>query len=242
MDPALAALLDELAANAIAASTVQRVDGWVLRAAPRLPFRRANSAFPLRPDGDVDAILAVVEEFYASRDLPARVQCSGAAPAGLDTELANRGYTVEAPVDVLVVARDELAVPTVPDVTVDVATELTPATIDALAPGDARLVAYSELLPTVGPPAFVATARVDAHVAGVGLAVVERGWVGVFGMRTRTDDRRRGVASAVLGALAALAPRCYLQVETDNAAARALYARAGFRHAYGYHYRTRSPV
>ena len=39
-------LLDELAANATAATIVQLVDGWQLRAAPERPFRRCNSVLP----------------------------------------------------------------------------------------------------------------------------------------------------------------------------------------------------
>jgi ribosomal protein S18 acetylase RimI-like enzyme len=49
----------------------------------------------------------------------------------------------------------------------------------------------------------------------------------------------------VLGAIARFAlargaARLYLQVEVENAAARALYARAGFVEAYRYHYRRRA--
>jgi predicted GNAT family acetyltransferase len=65
-------------------------------------------------------------------------------------------------------------------------------------------------------------------------------------MGTRPEARRRGAATAVLHGLARWAaaqgcPHLYLQVETDNDAARTLYARAGFTDAYGYHYRTRTP-
>jgi GNAT superfamily N-acetyltransferase len=67
-------------------------------------------------------------------------------------------------------------------------------------------------------------------------------WAGVFCMATAPDHRRRGLALAVLGAGArwAAARGCagmYLQVEQENTAARHLYARAGFTHSHGYHYR-----
>ena len=78
---------------------------------------------------------------------------------------------------------------------------------------------------------------------GAGFVVVERGWAGVFGMGTAPAARRRGVASAILYALArhacvSGATQLYLQVEEGNAAARALYSRAGFAAAYRYHYRS----
>ncbi|MFF9554473.1 GNAT family N-acetyltransferase [Streptomyces albus] len=57
----------------------------------------------------------------------------------------------------------------------------------------------------------------------------------------------RGVAAAVLrtGARWARAqhiPGLYLQVSRTHNAARALYARAGFTHAYSYHHRLRGPA
>ncbi len=82
----------------------------------------------------------------------------------------------------------------------------------------------------------------EAASVGVGFAVLERGWAGVFGMGTAPAWRRRGGGGALLGALAAEARKCgatrlYLQVETDNAAAQALYRGLGFTRSHGYHYR-----
>ena len=64
-------------------------------------------------------------------------------------------------------------------------------------------------------------------------------------MLTLPEQRRRGFADVLLGeiarfALARGATRLYLQVELENAPARALYARAGFSEAYRYHYRRRA--
>ena len=78
--------------------------------------------------------------------------------------------------------------------------------------------------------------------AAIGFGVLERGWVGIFGMTTRTDARCRGAARAVFEhsrewANDADAHDLYLQVELDNAPARALYASVGFVRNHGYHYR-----
>ena len=53
--------------------------------------------------------------------------------------------------------------------------------------------------------------------------------------------RRQGLGAAITSGLAAAAARrgarrILLQVETDNAAARALYLRCGFRDSHRYHY------
>jgi GNAT superfamily N-acetyltransferase len=106
----------------------------------------------------------------------------------------------------------------------------------------AAAAVYRRLLERVRERPAFALARRDGEPAGVGLGVAQAGWTGIFAMRTLPGARGRGVARAVLGALAAWASatgngRLYLQVETDNAAALRLYAGAGFATAYGYHYR-----
>jgi ribosomal protein S18 acetylase RimI-like enzyme len=103
-----------------------------------------------------------------------------------------------------------------------------------------RVEAYGRLMRGVGPRVVVATVDVDGEPAGLGFGVVERDWVGIYGMGTRPDRRRRGIATAVLHALvrASGATSCYLQVEVDNVLAQSVYRRAAFTRAYGYHYRT----
>ncbi|MEW6268902.1 MAG: hypothetical protein AB1689_06345 [Thermodesulfobacteriota bacterium] len=104
-------LLEEIAANAVAASGVQLVDGWLLRAWPEAPFRRSNAVLPIRCDpGSLDERLVLVEEFYRRHGLPVRYQISPAVePADLDAVLAARGYFVEAPVLVQVARAADVA-------------------------------------------------------------------------------------------------------------------------------------
>lgn len=108
-------LLDELAANATVAPVTRLVDGWLAKAAPQLPFRRANAVLPTLGAGTdhraATATLDVLEAWYRSLDLRLLVQVSSADPAAseLDALLADRGAAVEAPVDVLVADAREVA-------------------------------------------------------------------------------------------------------------------------------------
>jgi ribosomal protein S18 acetylase RimI-like enzyme len=248
-------LLDELAVNATAATTAELVDGWVLRAAPEFPFRRCNSVFPNDGVGAAtDERLELVANFYRSRGLAVRYQVSPAArPPDLDDRLAAAGYEIEAPVDILVAATRDVLDRTAGrqwPVTVAARIDDAWATSYGLLHGDdekaaARTAAYGRLLRAIGPPVLVATADHEGEPIGVGFGVLERGWVGVFGMSTIPDRRRQGIARAVLHALARAAgdegaAQCYLQVEVDNAIAHTLYERAGFIRAYGYHYRVKA--
>jgi GNAT superfamily N-acetyltransferase len=64
-------------------------------------------------------------------------------------------------------------------------------------------------------------------------------------MLTLESYRRQRFGEGVLAAIARWAgdrgaERMYLQVEVENAPARSLYARVGFRPRYAYHYRRQS--
>ena len=248
-------LLEEIAANAVAAEVTQIVGGWLLRASPGVPFRRANSVLPIRGDGSaLEARIALVEDFYRVRDLPVRYQLSAiASPPELDDVLAARGYEVEAATLVQTAdasgVSDSCALDGALDVAVVDAVDERWLEENADAHGaDAttrgRLASQGRLLRRLGPRgAAVAVRSSDLGVVGAGFVVIERGWAGVFGMGTTPAARRRGVARAILHALAGHALRSgaaqlYLQVEEGNAVARALYAGAGFATAYRYHHRS----
>src|SRR5690606_17874086 len=115
-------LLEEIAANAVAPSVVQLLDGWLLRATPDAPFRRSNAVLPIRFDRGaldraLDERLALVEDFYRRHGLPVRYQISPAVePQDLDAVLAARGYVVEAPVVVQVARAEDVAARTRRDV------------------------------------------------------------------------------------------------------------------------------
>lgn len=247
-------LIDELAANATAATTVQLMDGWWLRAAPEYPFRRCNSVLPYTGDSvGLETRITAVEDFYRERELPARFQVSPAAlPVGLDDALETHGYEIEEPTLVLVAdtarvveqaARDEER-----EVTLDEGIDEYWVAEYASAFGEDevardRLRAYGHLLRHLGPAVATAALPVDETPAAVGLAVLERRWAGVYAMGTRPEARRRGAGTAVLHTLARWAgergaSRMYLQVEVTNDGARQLYTRNGFETAYRYHYRT----
>jgi N-acetylglutamate synthase len=232
-------LVEEVAARAWPAAETLRVDGWLLRHTPSLTRRRSNSALPL---GDRSGDLAVVEDFYAHRAARARVQVSPAEERGdLDAELARRGWSRNGPTDTLVADVDAVLRRTKPG-----AVELS----GRPDPGWVAAWAMCEERPDADEHARVVLARIEPATAyartaddlGVGLAVCEGGWAGLFCVATAAGARRRGIAGHVVHALARWAAGhgargLYLQVEAENAPAQALYARAGFRRAHGYHYR-----
>jgi ribosomal protein S18 acetylase RimI-like enzyme len=238
-----ASLLEELAARAWPALETERGDGWLLRRTPSVRRRRLNSALPLGSDR---ATIGEVERFYRDRAMTPRVQVAPAEELGaLDAELAARGWHADGPTDILFAACDDVLGLSVADVAVSLRPAVDPEWLDAWIAAEGRPDAretYVGVLQRIPSPAGFAVARVEGRAAGVGLAVCERGWSGVFCMAVDPVSRRRGVARAVLRALAEWsraqgARRLYLQVECDNAPAQALYASMGFARSHGYHFR-----
>ena len=110
-----------------------------------------------------------------------------------------------------------------------------------------RIKAYGRMMRSLGPVAFGATAQLDgaSPPVGVGFGVVERGWIGYYGVGTALPVRRRGIGTDIMRVLTERGielgvDRAYLQVDHANDAAQTLYAGLGFTRAYGYHYRTRT--
>ena len=92
-----------------------------------------------------------------------------------------------------------------------------------------------------GRDSVFATVREGVRVVAVGAACLPGAWCGVHGMRTLPAFRNRGHASAILAAFADVAhsrgvARWFLQVDQENAPARRLYERCGFRRAWTYAY------
>jgi GNAT superfamily N-acetyltransferase len=242
--------LDELAANARPARVQQALEGWRLRAADGIT-RRANSVLTNAPIPAYPAWLEAIEEFYRRQGLPARYQLSPASPPGLDGMLEARGYTRTSQTAVMVGTVQsvlDFAAPS-PDIVVSVEELVTDRWLDAfmLAEGFPAVHGppYKQAFSTIGPRAAFALSTEGEQPTGVGIAVAERGWSGLFSVATSMPFRRRGIGRAIVRSLAlwsrdAGAPQIYLQVVAGNTPAVNLYMQLGFTVLYSYHYREKA--
>ncbi|WP_144311895.1 GNAT family N-acetyltransferase [Actinopolyspora erythraea] len=238
--------LDELMRRGWPATRETTVDGWLARFSGEVT-RRANSVLPFHSPSDLEEAIGRVEELYHCRGLPPTFQIGPATrPSGLDAVLARRGYELRTPTVVLVAAIEEVPHPlsgTGPEIRVRHRPDTTWTElwweVDGRGGVGSRAIAHEIL---TGVPALYAS-REDRHgVAAVGRLALVGSWAGLYCMAVRPDARRRGHASAILRGLLDRAAECgskyaWLQVTTDNHAARSLYERAGFRQASHYHYR-----
>lgn len=254
--------LEELAANAWPARITQNINGWRLRYTDGIT-RRANSVWPNQlASNQVDLArqIAIVEHFYAQRNLPARFQiCPAAQPADLEQILDAAGYTADATTNVQTTTIENILgeLEADPDVSVHIDHHLTAAWANAygLAEGHSGLASQvrQDIMQRIAPSTGFASIHVPTQQdpVAIGLGVVEhspiktvedKGWLGIFCMATDPNFRRRGFASQILHGLAEWAHQqgavnAYLQVMANNQSAQKLYSQYKFSTIYQYHYR-----
>ena len=245
-DKALVSLLDDIAARAWPARENKKLGGWILRATDGIT-RRANSVYPKSsPSLDIDDAINRVIEFYQSKNLIPRFQVTEASqPPDIDFHLARRGFEMGLRVAIMVaevnnLLHQETSLKTriYSTLTEDwVSTYQTSEGYD-----DTSVKVRKEIMTrTPAPKAFV-LCEVDGIPAGVGFGVSEGDWVGIFGLVTHKDYRRRGVATTINRAIGEWAKSngakyAYLQAEVLNDPALALYSKIGFKTKYEYWYR-----
>jgi ribosomal protein S18 acetylase RimI-like enzyme len=219
-----------------------RLDGWLLRFGEG-HSSRLNSVSALNYTGaDLLRSITACEAAYRARNLPPLFHISPANdPPGLEAALKARGYTPKS--DTLLMVADIADTPAPNDTAVfGHATadfeHLTREGSHSRADGDERLTALARV---AHPKALIVAAH-DGEAVACGASVCTGDWASVFVMRTTPAARRQGHGRRVLAAIASWAQQngarhLYLQVESTNPAAIALYERAGFREAYRYlHY------
>ncbi|MFD9221878.1 GNAT family N-acetyltransferase [Streptomyces sp. NPDC060064] len=222
----------------------ERLGEWELRASAGFT-RRANSVLALGDPGlPLDEALARVRAWYEERDLPAYVQAAtGAAGAQeeLCAELEARGWRREVSTEVRIGALAPIG-----DLDADVARVRLARTFDEAwlqryhrfgVPGPHVLRVLGS-----GPSVWFATVAGEGTVpAAIGRCVIDGRWAGFMAVEVNPAYRRQGLATTVMTALARRAleegaSAAWLQVETENGGARALYETMGFATHHRYHH------
>lgn len=224
----------------------ERLGEWELRAASGFT-RRANSVLPLGDPGmPLQAALDVVRRWYGDRGLPAYVQtATGAAGTQelLCAQLERLGWVREVSAEMWIGALAPVADREEPGGVV-LSREADEAWLARYQRKGVSEVALKVL--RSGPSVWFATVPGEgggAPPAAIGRCVVDGRWAGFAAVEVDPALRRRGLATRVMTALARRAldegaSAAWLQVETENAGAREMYAGMGFaaHHAY-HHYR-----
>lgn len=222
----------------------ERLGAWELRAASGFT-RRANSVLPVGDPGlPLDEALDAVRRWYGARGLPAYVQTATGAEGTqelLCAELERRGWVREVTAELWIGALAPIA-DRAEGAGVELSRDVDEAWLARYQRKGVSEVALKVL--SSGPSVWFAQVPGSGGVpAAIGRCVVDGRWASFAAVEVGPEQRRRGLATEVMAALARRAldegaSAAWLQVETENAGARALYAGMGFaaHHAY-HHYR-----
>ncbi|MGW4037997.1 GNAT family N-acetyltransferase [Streptomyces sp. NPDC004778] len=217
---------------------------WRLRAAGGFT-RRANSALPLGDPGlPLGEAFGRVRRWYEARGLPAYVQTATGAEGTqelLCAELEEHGWRREVSAEVRIAALTPVG---------DREAEVSAVRLTR-EPDAAWLARYQRfstpgphVLPVLGggPSVWFATVPGSGDAPdAIGRCVVDGRWAGFMAVEVAPEQRRRGLATTVMAALARRAldegaSAAWLQVEEDNEGARALYDGMGFTGHHRYHH------
>jgi len=248
--------LEELTLNAWPPLHSLLYDGWLLSFSGGYT-RRANSIHPLYPSTlALPEKIGVCEQTYAARGQETVFKLTTAADdAELDALLEQRGYAAAATTSVQVAELSRLPANVLPAAVPPTAEDASVALQEHLSEGWLqdfnRLSVTPEpfhptmrrMLQNITPAHAFASIALPGRAEALGLAVAERGSVGLFDIIVDTVVRNQGLGRRLVSRLLQWgrqhgAARAYLAVMSDNAPARHLYATLGFQEQYRYCYRT----
>ena len=238
---------EELALNAWPALQTLAYDGWLLRFAEGYT-KRANSVNPLY--GSTIPTLEKInycEEIYTAQGLDTVFKLTSATrPENLDDILSERGYQKKDLTSVQTLDLANLVVPSEFGGTVEATPQLTEEWLENFC----RLNRVDEkytptmkrMLESIIPQRCFMALKQEGETVATGLAVLERGYVGLFDIVTASHLRKQGLGRQLILHLLNWARihgahHAYLQVVYENAPARRLYEKLGFQEIYTYWYR-----
>jgi ribosomal protein S18 acetylase RimI-like enzyme len=234
--------LEERAAAAWPGLAAVEVDGWVARFAEGYT-RRANSVLVLREGTrGLGEKIEECERLYAERGQRCTFKLT-ALDGELDGLLARRGYRHEAESIVQTAELGESPVSAEGLFVAERPDERWLAECARLTGvAERHVTTMRRVLESIAPARRFGLLEVDGETAAMGLATVDRGWVGLFDVVTAPERRGQGHATRLLQTLLGWAveegaARAYLQVMADNEPALGLYRKLGFSEVYRYWYR-----
>jgi ribosomal protein S18 acetylase RimI-like enzyme len=251
-DITLLSRIEDAGLNASAPPQQRWLDGWLLRLSPG-KAKRARCVNAVAPGRlPLEHKLVACERAFAAAQLPMIVRITPfSQPADLDSVLERRGLTRFDDTRVMVLPElDHLSIGALPAGISFQSLALEPFAqrVGGLRGSPlAQRQAHAERLLNSPVPFSAWELRRDGETLACGQYALEDDVVGLYDVFTAPSARGRGHAGLLCARLLADASargarHAYLQVESDNHPARAVYHKLGFSDGYAYHYRTRDPT
>jgi N-acetylglutamate synthase len=231
--------LERAAAEAMPALITAPLGDWLLRASEGYTGR-ANSVLPIGDPGmPFSQALESIRTFYAHHNLPPLFDVP--LPLGRPVARAFEDHGYQPIVSSLVMSIDLpdliAATPAIP--AFEHSRTPTPQMLELIAGRRGVLPpAAHHVLTEVETLTFI-SCETDGRLLAMARGTVTNRWLGIFHVETVPAARRQGLARAAVGNLARWAQehnalRAYLQVQSDNTPAIALYESLGLRRHHIY--------
>ena len=243
---------EELGFRAWPALQVTHLGDWAVQLTPYYPSKRGNSVNLLNPADDTDLAQRVeaCEALFTEQGKQPVFRLTPLAPPALADYLSARGYTTAGGSSVMACdLRDnaflKVAQPRLPLRLVHFrdGQEIGYSRISGIFHNrpEPQIEGLAQVLSSIQPQKYVIAGFSGAEPAATLLCVSENGYTGLLDLCIGETFRRRGFAKALVlnemaQALSRGDYRFWLQVETANHAARALYQGLGFSTVYDYIY------
>ena len=241
---------EELSINAWPSLQTMFYDGWLLRFSGGYT-RRANSVNPLyQGSRTVNEKISECERIYFGKRMDSVFKMTSVCfPQELDKILSERGYQCQGETSLQILDLEGTENSKLPRRTValseDASDEWLSSFCELSGINDSKKQIARQMLQNTIPRKRVASiCNEQGKIVACGLAVLQRGYVGLFDIVTHTEYRRHGLGKQMTMALldwAKLehASRAYLQVVVGNEPALNLYHSLGFVERYRYWYRVK---
>lgn len=243
---------EELGFRAWPALQVTHLGDWVVQLTPYYPSKRGNSVNLLNPSDDADLAQRVeaCEALFTEQGKQPVFRLTPLAPPALADYLSARGYTTAGGSSVMACDLRDNAFLKVPQPRLPLrlvhfreGQEIGYSRIsgDFHNRPEPQIEGLAQVLSSIQPQKYVIAGFSGAEPAATLLCVSENGYTGLLDLCIGETFRRRGFAKALIlnemaQALSRGDHRFWLQVETANHAARALYQGLGFFTVYDYIY------
>lgn len=234
--------LERATLDAVAPAQVHTLGDWLLPSDPST-IGRATSAVHLHHDAlDASAVAGIIQH-YQALGLPPKFRIADVPALGdVQATLRAQGLNPTQPTLVQIAQlTDVLRLSALQHVQVQPSPSESWGRVYTAAGFDPVDGAFRRAALSRSPFVVYAHVHQNGEPLAAGTASLSQGWASIHGMRTVPSARGKGLASAILVALARHAQAqgmtdVFLQVEEDNHTAQSLYRRAGFTTAWRYHY------
>lgn len=247
--------VEDLSLNAWPSHQMQVYDGWILRFS-YFYTHRTNCVETIGPAQlPIAEKVAYCEEVYRKWGTPSIFKISPLTTPALELFLEERGYEEQHRVDNMVLDLSSVGDPPAkaPALPLVVGDRVDDEWLEGLfslkgeTDPDHRRVVPSMYAAIPKDEITVKVLDDEGRIAGTGLGILDRGYVGVYAIHVREDCRRQGFAEAIVKTILSEgakqgAGKAYLQVVSENEPARRLYEKLGFQSEYQCWFRVKETV